>query len=406
MKSEYDAIIVGAGPAGSTCATLLAKKDRNVLLLEKSKFPRDKICGDGISGKSVAILNEIGLIEEINSSDHVKVSGVVITSPKGTRVEIEVPIDENLPPAYICRRYIFDNILFEKARSFSNVDVLQGFEVTDIIKEDSYVVGVRGLDSNGEERVFKGKIVVGADGALSVLRQKLSNINGIDKRHTIIAIRAYYKNVVGTKNKYEFHIIKTLMPGYFWIFPLENNLSNVGLAIEMKDKENKNLNLKEVFFDIVNNNPMFKERFRNAELLDDIKGWTLPLGSKTTKSYGNGFLLIGDAAALIDPLTGEGIGNAMWSAQLAAKTIDRALEIGNFSEETLRTYEEYLKLELRKELSTTYFFQRLLNHESIINFILKKAAKRPGTIERLMELSKVGPKFPRFHLTVLKILLT
>ncbi len=403
MENVYDVIIVGAGPAGSSCASFLAGNGHKILLVDKAKFPRDKTCGDGITGKSASMLDELGLIGEVARNDHAAVKGALITSPDGSSVTVKA--DENGLPNYVCRRQVFDNILFSKAKSFENVEVWEEFTVTDVMQENSCVTGIKGVGASKEERTAKAKIVVGADGALSVVRQKLV-CKKLEEKHTMVAVRAYFRNVSGGGDNYEFHFLDSLLPGYFWIFPLENGLSNIGLGTIVTDKEKKGINLKDALFDITKNEPRFKERFEGAELAGEVKGWVLPLGSSGMKPYGNGFLLIGDAASLIDPLTGEGIGNSMWSAKLAAETIGKALKINDVSEGVLKDYEAGLSKGMRREMRTTYFFQNLLKYRFLVNFIIRKASRKNVIVGKLWALLNEDAKFPEFHLKVLKIILS
>jgi len=107
----YDAIVVGGGPAGSTAAALLSKKGRRVLILEKETWPRDKTCGDAISGKSLKILHELGLVEKIERSDHCRTSGMVFSAPNGKAVSIPFRSDGNgISRGYVCRRQVYDNL--------------------------------------------------------------------------------------------------------------------------------------------------------------------------------------------------------------------------------------------------------------------------------------------------------
>jgi flavin-dependent dehydrogenase len=118
-------------------------------------------------------------------------------------------------------------------------------------------------------------------------------------------------------------------------------------------------------------------------MISPIKGWSLPLGSKRRKPYFNGVLLVGDAAGLIDPLTGEGIGNALLSSKLAAQTIKRAFEVNDFTEKTLSFYDELLKKELDPELKTMYRIQRLGSIKFLLNMFFDKATKKRELSELL-----------------------
>ncbi len=372
-ETDYDVIIVGGGPAGSTCASYLAKQNHKVLLVDKATFPRDKACGDGISGKSLAALQELGIDVKVEKAKHRRISGVIFSSPKGKVVEIPVK-QEGKHAGYDCRRFVYDNVLFQHAKEL--VETIEGFSVTGVVKEGDQVVGVKGIDTDTKkERTFRAKIIVGADGANSGIAKSMG-LHRVDPKHHSSALRMYYKNVAGMKDMIEIHFTDSIIPGYFWIFPLEDNIANVGIGMIIEDMSKKHINLKDAMFDIINNNPLFKERFKNAEMVEGtLKGWNLPLGSKRRKCHGDGFLLIGDAASLIDPFTGEGIGNAMISGKLAASVINEAIIAGDYSQNTLKKYEELLSRTLDNEFKTSYRMQKLGSIKFLLNFVINRATK-------------------------------
>lgn len=384
MEEEFDVIVVGSGPAGSACATYLARANANVLLLDKSFFPRDKVCGDAISGKSISVIRELGLEKEVQKSPHGIVSGVTLSSPNGTVLKIPVPKQkDNSLEGFCSRRKVFDKLVFEVALNEKNVTVVQGFQVTDLIIEEEYVKGIKGIDlKSKEKKEFKAKIVVGADGAQSVVATKLG-VNIVDNDHYVTAIRAYYSGIKDIDGSIEIHFVDELIPGYFWIFPLENGTANVGAGMIFSEMKKRKIKLTESMFKAIKENKLFKERFKDAKLLEPIKGWTLPLGSKHRKSAFNGAVLLGDAASLIDPFTGEGIGNALVSAKLASKVMIQALEEFNYSEPFLKQYEIKLREELDAELQTSYKMQRLGKHKFLLNLIMGKASKNKKLLDVL-----------------------
>ncbi len=378
MAEEFDVIVVGGGPAGSTCASFLAKNKKNVLLLDKAFFPRDKTCGDGISGKSLRVLRELGLKEKVEELPYGKISGVTFSSPKGTVVDIPFPKKESgktkSRTGYAIKRIHYDNLLFQNAKFFG-AKTIEGFTVEGLIKDGEKVLGVKGTDSKGNSMEFKAKITVGADGATSNIAKSLG-LNKIDFNHHITALRTYYSGVKHLKGTIEIHFIDSMLPGYFWIFPVEKGLANVGAGIITQDLKKNKMNLQKAMFDAIESHPLFKERFKDAKMVSPVKGWTLPLGSKKKKISGNGFLLLGDAASLIDPFSGEGIGNAMTSGKIASNTILKSLNENNFSAEFLKEYEVNLWNEIEQEIKTSYMLQRLGKIKFLLNFIVDKAAKK------------------------------
>ena len=204
----------------------------------------------------------------------------------------------------------------------------------------------------------------------------------------------------------EIHFVEDLMPGYFWIFPLENGLANVGVGMLFKDLKKKKISLKNSMFKAIENNSLFKERFKNAKLEGEVKGWTLPLGSKHRKLTFNGCVLLGDAASLIDPFTGEGVGNAMTSGQIASEVIADAIKQNNFSTEFLAAYEQRLWAKLDPELKTSYRLQRMGSNKFLLNFVMGKAAKKEKIREVISHtlVEEVPLKNIVSHLGLLKLL--
>lgn len=373
-KEDYDVIIVGAGPAGSTCAALLGKKYK-VLLIDKETFARDKACGDGISSRCLPLLRKLGILQQIESVPHKRIYGVTFSSPDGTIVEFPTPKDKEGKQHYFycSRREVFDAMLFEHAKK--NTSVLEQFSVTDVLFDKNSVIGIRGMDVNNNTRDIKAKVVVGADGALSLVRKKA----GLEPKQKSlgIAVRGYVKGIKNLSSNIEIHYLDSVLPGYFWIFPVEDNLANIGILMPEQDTLKKNIDVKELLLQIINTHPAFKERFKGSEIVSQIKEWQLPFGNKihSHKVYRNGMLLIGDAASLIEPFVGEGISYAMKSGEIASSVIEKALEENDVSEKTLKEYDREIRKILGSELRIRYFLQRLATNKFLLNTALHKTAK-------------------------------
>jgi geranylgeranyl reductase family protein len=367
----YDVIIVGGGPGGSTAASFLGMKGRKVLLLDKATFPRDKTCGDAISGKSVGILSELGMTERLEKAEHGSVSGLTFSSPNGKSISIPFRKGgKGIEKGYVCRRMVYDNLLFSGAKN--TVKAMEGTEVTSVMREGGKIVGVKAR-MGGSEQEFRAKMVIGADGTSSLVAREACG-SKVDPDHTCLAYRAYYSGVSGMNGTLEIHFVKSIMPGYFWIFPADGGIANVGLGMIMSDVKKNGVNLQKAMQDILLNNPLFKERFAGAKQVSPISAWSIPLGSKRRKVHIENVLLVGDAAGLVDPFSGEGIGNAMLSGKLAATVADEALSAGDTSEQFLSRYSERLWKEIGNELSMSYNMQKLGKVEWLLNFVVSKAA--------------------------------
>lgn len=379
---KFDVAIIGAGPAGLACAMSLAGTNLKIALLDKAKFPRDKICGDALSADVVRQLKRFYpevYRNFLNLKDKTASNGIRFFAPNGQLLDIPFQTGEEGVSGFICKRFDFDYFLFNEfsALKASNIEVMQGFQVANITKAYQEVI-IEGFKST-----ISAKMIVGADGANGIVKRKLVN-DKIELNHHCAGIRAYYKNVEGISegNFIELHFLGPLLPGYFWIFPLPDNTANIGLGILSSQVSKKGLNLKTVLKDLIANYKPIADRFKNAEILQEPKGFGLPIGSKKRKLSGDHFLLAGDAAGLIDPFTGEGIGNALRSGRYAAEHIIKCFEKKDFSERFNIQFDKLVYSKMWSELRTSRGMQKLLNYPSLFNYVVKKARQN----ERLRRL--------------------
>ena len=304
---------------------------------------------------------------------------MLFSAPNGKSVKIYFkpsPENGNLH-GYICRRVIFDNILFQAARA--QVDTLEGFTVTDLLQENGRLIGVIGRERDGSRQEIRARVVVGADGFSSIIARKLG-LYDMDPDHWIVATRAYYRGVPVDPEAIELNYIEDILPGYFWIFPADDGMVNVGLGMVHSRLKKKGVRLRFAHLEAVKS-PHFRERFEQAEQIGDIAGWNLPVGSKRRIISGNGFVLVGDAAGLIDPFTGEGIGNAMCSARIAAGVIAEVLADGDVSAQRLSAYDKCLWQRLGSELRLSYQLQKIGQMKPLINLVVSKAAANPDVAD-------------------------
>ena len=401
----YDAIIVGAGPAGATAALYAKRENINCILLDKAIFPRDKICGDALSGKSVRIMEELDLIDEVEKLSGAEINRITFGSPANKHFDIHLkPSKKNnhITKGYVIPREIFDNYLFNKADEFT--ETRQGFTVKDLVYSDNKIAGVKGINVDGKEEIIHAPIVVGCDGANSIIARKLG-IYKMNMDNTSIAIRQYYKGVEGLTDQIELHYLSEVKPGYFWLFPAGNGKANIGIGLSKSSAKQDKRTLKQIMDEIMNTS-YFQKRFANAEPLERPSGWNLPMGSIHRKSYGNGYMLLGDAAGLIDPFTGEGIGNAMVAAKYAISTISKAKKLQDYSEKVLEEYDTLLWNEIGKELRTSTKLQSLSKSSFLLNFVINRAARNEEVQEIISgmlsnEIPKDELSSPLFYFKIL-----
>ncbi len=409
----YDLIIVGGGPAGSTAALYAQRRGLKTLLLDKDRFPRDKICGDALSGKSVAILHELGLLDKVRALPGALIQSVVFGSPTHTDLHIDLRqyhhqdtlTSTSMPmEGFVIRRQVFDHFLFEEARRQVST-CIEGFNVRELIVEQGQVRGVRGRPAGSREVVeYRGRLVLGCDGFNSMVARQ-GGLYKHESRHWIVALRCYYENVADLQDQIELHFVEEALPGYFWIFPLENGCANVGIGMVHKYLKKHRVDLVQALHKVIHS-PAFKDRFAAARPLEEPVGWNLPAGSKHRRIYGEGFLLLGDAASLIDPFTGEGIGNALYSARTAVETAVEALQANDFSARFLKRYDQRLWDALGDELKISTRMQQLGRWQSLLNLVIRKAAGNPELGELIcgMIANAVPKKYftnPLFYLKLL-----
>ena len=369
---KYDAIIVGAGPAGSSAACLFSQKGARVLLLDKANFPRDKVCGDAIGGKALNVLAKLGLEGELKEKGFQRSSGLVFSSPNGGEVEIPLLADgKEMSGGFVCRRSDYDNIIFQRAKKACTA--LEGTEANDLLLEGKRVAGVKVKMPDGTLHDFYANLVVGADGATSLVARK-AGVFSANAKHTCSAVRGYYSGIKGLRGNIEIHFLPECMPGYFWIFPLSGTEANVGVGMLVSDMLSHKKNLQKVL-EACMMNKRFGSRFENARPIGSLGGWSIPLASAHRKCSGNGFILIGDAASLVDPFSGEGIGNGMKSASIAADTLAEAAKQGAVSEEKCAEYERALWEEIGNDIKSSYALQRLGKVPFLLDIAIGKAKK-------------------------------
>lgn len=379
---SFDVIVSGAGPAGSTTALFLARAGKDVLLLDKEKFPRDKICADNKTWKCIDIVKELGLEKEFNKLPRAQIHGVLVASPNGSEMYTPLhPADIHAKGHwYNIKRYYFDNMLAQAAKKHKYITFKEKVEVLGPIFEGKQVIGVNYKDPKGKIQQAFAKVIVGADGSQSPIA-KAVGYSPIVKGRYAINTRAYYENVKGPMDRCELYYLKGICPGYFWIFPVDKKTCNVGIGMRPEDYQKQNKTLEKILHETISS-PTFKERFKKAKKVSPLKEWGLSVLGKRRKCAGNGWVLVGDAGTFAMTFSGEGVGPSMRTGKMAAQGIVHALNENDVSEKSLRkNYEEKLWKILQPEVKGFRWLEFLLLNEKVFDFVVEKSAKNKELVE-------------------------
>jgi menaquinone-9 beta-reductase len=335
-ERQADVIVVGAGPAGSTAAFHLAQAGVDVLLLEKTAFPREKVCGDGLTPRATRQLLRLGI--DLDAPGWIKNHGLRIVGA-GHQIAIPWPELTEYPPYGLVRtRMDFDEILARHAEK-AGARLMERTAVTGPVLDDrtGRVVGVtaKPVDDRGrrtgDEVGYRAPIVIAADGVSARFALALG-LRKRDDRPMGVAVRTYYASPRHDDDWLESWLElwdgkpgeSTLLPGYGWIFGVGDGTVNVGLGILNTSKAFQNVDYKDLLRRWLDNTPE-EWGFREQNMVGKIGGAALPMGFNRKPHYTRGVLLAGDAGGMVNPMNGEGIPYAMESGEMAAATVVQAL---------------------------------------------------------------------------------
>jgi geranylgeranyl reductase family protein len=376
---ESDVIVVGAGPAGSATATHLARRGLNVSLLEKSAFPREKVCGDGLTPRATRQLIRLG-IDTSEAAGWLHNKGLRIYGGGDQPFQLEWPDLADFPPYGLVRpRADFDDLLVRNAEA-SGVTLYERANVTEPILDarTDRIVGVTTKDG----RRFSAPMVVAADGNSTRLSLALG-LNRRDDRPMGVAVRTYYTSPRHDDDYMESWLElwegkpgeSALLPGYGWIFGMGDGTCNVGLGILNTSSAFGKTDYKDLLKRWLDNTPE-EWGFRDENMTAPVRGAALPMGFNRQPHYTRGLLLVGDAGGMVNPFNGEGIAYAMESGEIAADAMAEAhyRGVGTASaERALESYPLKLKAELGGYFTLGRAFVKLIGNPHVM-----QAATRYG----------------------------
>lgn len=376
MQMNADVLVVGAGPAGSATAYLLARDGLDVLLVDRHEFPREKPCGDCLTPRSLAALGRLSLLRQIEGSACRRHRGARLYAPGGRVTAVDYGPEAGVPRhGLVVSRLILDEALRGHAEE-AGARFVSGFRAIGPLTERGRVVGVGG-ERTGRPMAIRASLVVVATGANTTFLRAMGFLApGLP---AAVALRGYYEGVEGIDDYIELYLNAGPPLGYGWIFPGAGGLANVGVGFYVAGGESTRADLPAMLRDFTQKGSAAR-KLRCARRIGRARGGLLRISFPMTPVYGHGVLLVGEAAGLVDPLVGEGVSAALESAEIAAQVSGEALSRGDTSAAFLA---EYGRLALKRFsgpfASMRHFrerYSRPLPLEALV--LLMRLGYRPG----------------------------
>lgn len=389
--TEWDVIVVGGGPAGSSVAAQLAQQGFAVLLLDRAQFPRDKACGEFLTPQARTLLTELGAWDAIHNAGARPVNATVLIAPDGSEVRHNRAGGE--PVGYALRRVALDTTLLDHARQ-SGVTIREGVAVREVLRnEEGRACGVLVQDENGEKQQIFARLLIGADGSHSLVARQLNLVRPL-KRLQRVAVITHWRNVSGITDTIEMRARGPIVcgidfPGGLRACVAANSFARhdanvtfvVPTAIAAQIAGRKRdfvLQTLESHF------PDVAERLSGATCEPEIRTVGC-FGHVCRPPVADGAMLVGDAATFIDPFTGEGIYFALRGASLAAGVATEALRANDLSRTRLLAYAR-----ARRELTQRYLLcdvvQAVVRRPAMLSHVVRRLEAVPGLADRLLSI--------------------
>jgi menaquinone-9 beta-reductase len=378
----HDVIVIGAGPAGSATAHFLRQRTgADVLLLDRAAFPRDKTCGDGLTPRALRVLARMGILAQVETRGcPVEAYEVVAPNRKMTRAPITADHGALVVPRLTLDEIILDRAATSGARFEAPVRV-------DRIEPTRTAVRVHTRTG----QAFEGRLAVLATGAATTVL----NRSGILKRRpqAMLAARAYFEDVQSeVARAFQLRFDDAPTRGYGWVFPVARHAANIGVCFLPGPRRSETAALG---YDRFIHNPALGPILRGGRQTGPLKGYPIRVDFLSAPTYGDRTLLVGEAAGLVNPLTGEGIDYALESGMLAADHIARGLDAG-FSRAWLADYDRQLRARFERLFGFSEWIRDWYCKPLILNLLVPLANRRPE-LRQLLANVVLGERELRRH---------
>ena len=367
MATEFDVAIVGGGPSGSAAAHYLATKGHSVLVCEKKAFPREKTCGDGLTPRAIKELDAMGLGPELNTWERVR--GLRVHAGART-LELDFPKSDTWPNYGLVKpRKDLDQIVLNHAES-AGAKVLYETQVKDPLFENGRLVGFKAKRGNDVEEI-RAHFTICAEGAATKFARSLGRERNLDYPMGF-AIRQYFTSPMESSGWFEGYLEirsgEDTLPGYGWVFPVGDGTVNVGVGLLSTFRGWRDVNLHKLQNGFVSSLPPEWE-ITPSTVVSKPRAGRLFMGGSVWPPHGPGFILVGDAAGMINPMNGEGIAYGYETGRMGGRRIDEALREGSsaslegYTEDLKARYGPYYRLGRRfvKLIGSPAFMERLVS---------------------------------------------
>lgn len=364
---DADVIVVGAGPAGASTAWFLASQSADVLLLDRARFPRDKICSEYLSPQGSRILHAMGVLAKVEDAGAAQLAGMMVRAPSGQSFRGHFAGAHGFrgfrDSGLALRRTILDSILLDQARA-AGARVREDNRVVDLVRDGAgRVSGVVVSDGTGQRTTIGARLVVGADGLRSIVSRRL----GLARRSrwpSRIALVAHYSGVAGMGQLGEMHVDRS---GYLGLAHVGGGLINVAIVVPVSRAQELAGARAEFFEEWIDDRPHLRERFAGARQVTAVRA-TGPFASAVRRAWAPGAAVVGDAADFFDPFTGEGIYAALRGGEMLSSFVLESLAAAPGGEDApLAAYDRARRAEfggkwkLERLVGTAVAFPRMMN---------------------------------------------
>jgi len=373
VSADYDIAVVGAGPAGSAAAYFLARGGLRVALLDKFEFPRDKTCGDGLTPRAIKLLDEMGVLPQVEARARRCVAITVRQSDEVT-YRVELSNLKDLPgQILVLPRLELDDLLREYAVAAGAEFIAQSKVETLERRPD----GGAELQIEDGRRLRCGMVILATGSNATLLRgqgllKKLPPVN--------LAARTYFENVEGLDDTTVLFFDGIELPGYGWVFPTGEGTANVGCGVFFDSPTPQPSQLRR----LIAEHPYLKRVLRNARQVGPIKGYPLRTDFAPSKSGNEWILVVGEAVGLVNPISGEGIDYALESAQLAAQAILKEWQDGP-TRAIQGRYRAGLAKKFQYQLAVNQLAQRAYMRKGVFEHLLTRGQHKPHLRQALLD---------------------